>query len=203
MLRFLGEQAAAKRQVLNANSVEQSFVGLKQLIVSKFLGACQVPRFPSMPTWIVGLIYIISLELEICKSPGSSTSGPLRQLLWYSPELLYWIGGHRVPNLNTYLLTPVLSLASLMVAHPSLLSQGRDSSSPFSMIHIPQVCRCHYIPSHPGLSEIQFVSDLAGRKKALERGKACRRCVYGSGLNETTPDGLSSKVISCIKERAF
>lgn len=35
LLRFLGEQAAAKRQVLNANSVEQSFVGLKQLIVSK------------------------------------------------------------------------------------------------------------------------------------------------------------------------
>ncbi|XP_053141928.1 trafficking protein particle complex subunit 12 isoform X2 [Hemicordylus capensis] len=35
MLRFLGEQAAAKRQVLNANSVDQSFVGLKQLISSK------------------------------------------------------------------------------------------------------------------------------------------------------------------------
>ncbi|XP_028352603.1 trafficking protein particle complex subunit 12 isoform X4 [Physeter macrocephalus] len=33
MLRFLGEKAAAKRQVLNANSVEQSFVGLKQLII--------------------------------------------------------------------------------------------------------------------------------------------------------------------------
>lgn len=37
MLRFLGEQAAVKRQVLNANSVEQSFVGLKQLIVSNNL----------------------------------------------------------------------------------------------------------------------------------------------------------------------
>ncbi|PKU37439.1 trafficking protein particle complex subunit hypothetical protein [Limosa lapponica baueri] len=35
MLRFLGEQAAVKRQVLNANSVEQSFVGLKQLIEIK------------------------------------------------------------------------------------------------------------------------------------------------------------------------
>lgn len=34
MLRFLGERAAAKRQVLNAESVEQTFVGLKQLIVS-------------------------------------------------------------------------------------------------------------------------------------------------------------------------
>ncbi|XP_052041974.1 trafficking protein particle complex subunit 12 [Apodemus sylvaticus] len=32
MLRFLGETAAAKRQVFNASSVEQSFVGLKQLI---------------------------------------------------------------------------------------------------------------------------------------------------------------------------
>ncbi|XP_028371448.1 trafficking protein particle complex subunit 12 [Phyllostomus discolor] len=32
MLRFLGEKAAAKRQVLNASSVEQSFVGLRQLI---------------------------------------------------------------------------------------------------------------------------------------------------------------------------
>ncbi|TKS86158.1 Trafficking protein particle complex subunit 12 [Collichthys lucidus] len=32
MLRFLGEQAAMKRQVLTANSVEQSFTGLKQLI---------------------------------------------------------------------------------------------------------------------------------------------------------------------------
>uniref|UniRef100_A0A8C8SFK7 Trafficking protein particle complex subunit 12 n=1 Tax=Pelusios castaneus TaxID=367368 RepID=A0A8C8SFK7_9SAUR len=35
MLRFLGEPAAVKRQVLNANSVEQSFVGLKELINSK------------------------------------------------------------------------------------------------------------------------------------------------------------------------
>lgn len=34
MLRFLGEQAAMKRQVLTANSVEQSITGLKQLIVS-------------------------------------------------------------------------------------------------------------------------------------------------------------------------
>ncbi|CAG5866179.1 unnamed protein product, partial [Menidia menidia] len=32
MLRFLGEQAAMKRQVLTASSVEQSFSGLKQLI---------------------------------------------------------------------------------------------------------------------------------------------------------------------------
>ncbi|XP_077587766.1 trafficking protein particle complex subunit 12 [Stigmatopora nigra] len=35
MLRFLGEQAALKRQVLTASSVEQSFLGLKQLISSK------------------------------------------------------------------------------------------------------------------------------------------------------------------------
>ncbi|XP_012884328.1 PREDICTED: trafficking protein particle complex subunit 12 [Dipodomys ordii] len=35
MLRFLGEKAAARRQVLNAGSVEQSFVGLKQLISCK------------------------------------------------------------------------------------------------------------------------------------------------------------------------
>uniref|UniRef100_A0A452TB97 Trafficking protein particle complex subunit 12 n=1 Tax=Ursus maritimus TaxID=29073 RepID=A0A452TB97_URSMA len=35
MLRFLGERAAAKRQVLNAESVEQTFVGLKQLISCK------------------------------------------------------------------------------------------------------------------------------------------------------------------------
>uniref|UniRef100_A0A8C5MLT4 Trafficking protein particle complex subunit 12 n=1 Tax=Leptobrachium leishanense TaxID=445787 RepID=A0A8C5MLT4_9ANUR len=35
MLRFLGEQAAMKRQVLTAGSVEQTFVGLKQLINSK------------------------------------------------------------------------------------------------------------------------------------------------------------------------
>lgn len=34
MLRFLGEQAALKRQVLTASSVEQSSTGLKQLIVS-------------------------------------------------------------------------------------------------------------------------------------------------------------------------
>ncbi|KAL2099149.1 hypothetical protein ACEWY4_005629 [Coilia grayii] len=32
MLRFLGDQAATKRQVLTASSVEQSFLGLKQLI---------------------------------------------------------------------------------------------------------------------------------------------------------------------------
>ncbi|KAM9777827.1 trafficking protein particle complex subunit 12 [Neosynchiropus ocellatus] len=35
LLRFLGEQAAAKRQVLTASSVDQSFSGLKQLISSK------------------------------------------------------------------------------------------------------------------------------------------------------------------------
>ncbi|KAG9336179.1 hypothetical protein JZ751_002526 [Albula glossodonta] len=35
MLRFLGEPAAMKRQVLTASSVEQSFVGLKQLISTK------------------------------------------------------------------------------------------------------------------------------------------------------------------------
>lgn len=35
MLRFLGEPAAMKRQVLTANSVEQSFTGLKRLISSK------------------------------------------------------------------------------------------------------------------------------------------------------------------------
>uniref|UniRef100_A0A667XA74 Trafficking protein particle complex subunit 12 n=1 Tax=Myripristis murdjan TaxID=586833 RepID=A0A667XA74_9TELE len=35
MVRFLGEQAAMKRQVLTANCVEQSFAGLKQLISSK------------------------------------------------------------------------------------------------------------------------------------------------------------------------
>ncbi|XP_063170093.1 trafficking protein particle complex subunit 12 isoform X1 [Candoia aspera] len=35
MLRFLGEHAAVKRQALNANSVEQSFQGLKQLISTK------------------------------------------------------------------------------------------------------------------------------------------------------------------------
>ncbi|XP_031732693.1 trafficking protein particle complex subunit 12 isoform X2 [Anarrhichthys ocellatus] len=37
MLRFLGEPAAMKRQVLTANSVEQSFTGLKRLIVSHSL----------------------------------------------------------------------------------------------------------------------------------------------------------------------
>ncbi|XP_053701068.1 trafficking protein particle complex subunit 12 [Synchiropus splendidus] len=35
LLRFLGEQAAAKRQVLTASFVDQSFSGLKQLISSK------------------------------------------------------------------------------------------------------------------------------------------------------------------------
>ncbi|XP_063771548.1 trafficking protein particle complex subunit 12 isoform X2 [Pseudophryne corroboree] len=35
MLRFLGEQAAMKRQVLTANAVEQTFLGLKQLLNSK------------------------------------------------------------------------------------------------------------------------------------------------------------------------
>ncbi|KAM9467018.1 trafficking protein particle complex subunit 12 [Clarias gariepinus] len=35
MLRFLGDQAATKRQVLTANSVEQNFLGLKQLIATK------------------------------------------------------------------------------------------------------------------------------------------------------------------------
>lgn len=45
LLRFLGEKAAAKRQVLDANSVEQSFVGLKQLIVSNSVFASQCCGF--------------------------------------------------------------------------------------------------------------------------------------------------------------
>lgn len=40
MLSFLGEQAAMRRQVLTANSVEQSFIGLKQLIVSGLYSFC-------------------------------------------------------------------------------------------------------------------------------------------------------------------
>ena len=51
MLRFLGEQAAMKRQVLNANSVEQSFLGLKQLIVSH----------PHLPKYLPVLIGFVSL----------------------------------------------------------------------------------------------------------------------------------------------
>ncbi|KAG5857284.1 hypothetical protein ANANG_G00017820 [Anguilla anguilla] len=43
MVRLLGEQAAMKRQVLTASSVEQSFVGLKQLIVSHLRYRCSVP----------------------------------------------------------------------------------------------------------------------------------------------------------------
>eukprot|EP00064_Thunnus_orientalis_P020921 superscaffoldBa00006047_g21073 len=51
MLRFLGEQAAMKRQVLNANSVEQSFTGLKQLILGLALRAPQGPgeQRPAFP----------------------------------------------------------------------------------------------------------------------------------------------------------
>lgn len=48
MLRFLGEQAAMKRQVLTANSVEQSFNGLKQLIVSYSLHSCHQPATPGV-----------------------------------------------------------------------------------------------------------------------------------------------------------
>ncbi|KAG7264159.1 hypothetical protein CRUP_038187, partial [Coryphaenoides rupestris] len=39
MLRFLGEQAAMKRQVLTANSVAQSFLGLQQLIAASLDGS--------------------------------------------------------------------------------------------------------------------------------------------------------------------
>lgn len=42
MLRFLGEQAAMRRQVLTANSVEQSFIGIKQLIVSDLHSYCSL-----------------------------------------------------------------------------------------------------------------------------------------------------------------
>ncbi|VCW98349.1 unnamed protein product, partial [Gulo gulo] len=58
MLRFLGERAAAKRQVLHAESVEQTFVGLKQLIVSNdgFDFSIVVSRRPAF-------LCIFSLEL--------------------------------------------------------------------------------------------------------------------------------------------
>ncbi|KAK1333314.1 hypothetical protein QTO34_006855 [Cnephaeus nilssonii] len=43
LLRFLGEKAAARRQVADASSVEQSFVGLKQLIAGCLAMPCVQP----------------------------------------------------------------------------------------------------------------------------------------------------------------
>ncbi|NXU05179.1 TPC12 protein, partial [Buphagus erythrorhynchus] len=68
MLRFLGEQAAVKRQVLNANSVEQSFVGLKQLIFSsgqgyKKSGLPASHTTDSLQLWFVRLALLVKLNL--------------------------------------------------------------------------------------------------------------------------------------------
>ncbi|KAF3844633.1 hypothetical protein F7725_007796 [Dissostichus mawsoni] len=60
MLRFLGEAAAMKRQVLTANSVEQSFTGLKRLIV--FL--CASIR----QSWCVSQIQCVSSPLQSSKN---------------------------------------------------------------------------------------------------------------------------------------
>uniref|UniRef100_A0A4X2KST7 Trafficking protein particle complex subunit 12 n=1 Tax=Vombatus ursinus TaxID=29139 RepID=A0A4X2KST7_VOMUR len=76
MLRFLGEQAAAKRQVLNANSVEQSFVGLKQLIL-----------------WFVRLALLVKLSLFQNAEMEFEPFGNLDQ-----PDLYYEYYPHVYPG---------------------------------------------------------------------------------------------------------
>ncbi|XP_049758934.1 trafficking protein particle complex subunit 12 isoform X2 [Elephas maximus indicus] len=76
MLRFLGEQAAAKRQVLNANSVEQSFVGLKQLIL-----------------WFVRLALLVKLGLFQNAEMEFEPFGSLDQ-----PDLYYEYYPHVYPG---------------------------------------------------------------------------------------------------------
>ncbi|KAJ3613677.1 hypothetical protein NHX12_019923, partial [Muraenolepis orangiensis] len=67
MLRFLGEQAAMKRQVLTANSVAQSFLGLKQLIAASLDGS------------------VIMCDLWV-----TSRDGPLGSLLCRPPSTKNW-----------------------------------------------------------------------------------------------------------------
>ncbi|XP_074065684.1 trafficking protein particle complex subunit 12 isoform X2 [Macrotis lagotis] len=76
MLRFLGEQAAAKRQVLNTNSVEQSFVGLKQLIL-----------------WFVRLALLVKLSLFQNAEMEFEPFGNLDQ-----PDLYYEYYPHVYPG---------------------------------------------------------------------------------------------------------
>ncbi|XP_073192196.1 trafficking protein particle complex subunit 12 isoform X2 [Lepidochelys kempii] len=76
MLRFLGEQAAVKRQVLNANSVEQSFVGLKQLIL-----------------WFVRLALLVKLNLFQNAEAEFEPFGNLDQ-----PDLYYEYYPHVYPG---------------------------------------------------------------------------------------------------------
>uniref|UniRef100_A0A8C6XN94 Trafficking protein particle complex subunit 12 n=1 Tax=Naja naja TaxID=35670 RepID=A0A8C6XN94_NAJNA len=76
MLRFLGEQAAMKRQVLNTNSVEQSFQGLKQLII-----------------WFVRLALLVKLSLYQNAEMEFEPFGNLDQ-----PDLYYEYYPHVYPG---------------------------------------------------------------------------------------------------------
>ncbi|XP_038628497.1 trafficking protein particle complex subunit 12 isoform X2 [Tachyglossus aculeatus] len=76
MLRFLGEKAAMKRQVLTANSVEQSFVGLKQLIL-----------------WFVRLALLVKLALFQNADAEFEPFGNLDQ-----PDLYYEYYPHVYPG---------------------------------------------------------------------------------------------------------
>ncbi|XP_025020193.1 trafficking protein particle complex subunit 12 isoform X3 [Python bivittatus] len=76
MLRFLGEHAAVKRQALNANSVEQSFQGLKQLII-----------------WFVRLALLVKLGLYQNAEMEFEPFGNLDQ-----PDLYYEYYPHVYPG---------------------------------------------------------------------------------------------------------
>ncbi|XP_036080383.1 trafficking protein particle complex subunit 12 isoform X2 [Rousettus aegyptiacus] len=76
MLRFLGERAAAKRQVLDASSVEQSFAGLKQLIL-----------------WFVRLALLVKLGLFQNAEMEFEPFGDLDQ-----PDLYYEYYPHVYPG---------------------------------------------------------------------------------------------------------
>lgn len=66
MLRFLGEQTAMKRQVLTANAVEQSFTGLKQLIVSNLCIYCnKINSVPWLETRFVFFLILCFLN-DVC-----------------------------------------------------------------------------------------------------------------------------------------
>eukprot|EP00075_Anas_platyrhynchos_P021737 XP_027310990.1 trafficking protein particle complex subunit 12 [Anas platyrhynchos] len=101
MLRFLGEQAAVKRQVLNANSVEQSFVGLKQLIVSKNLqNSIYVKCHASLnisgklnTLWFVRLALLVKLNLFQNAEMEFEPFGNLDQ-----PDLYYEYYPHVYPG---------------------------------------------------------------------------------------------------------
>ncbi|XP_023584061.1 trafficking protein particle complex subunit 12 isoform X2 [Trichechus manatus latirostris] len=144
MLRFLGEQAAAKRQVLNANSVEQSFVGLKQLIL-----------------WFVRLALLVKLGLFQNAEMEFEPFGNLDQ-----PDLYYEYYPHVYPGRRGSLVP-----FSMRILHAELQQYLGSPQESLDRLHrMKTICSKILTNLEQGLAEDGSMSNITqeNRKASIQ-----------------------------------